>query len=196
VNDTADDDAALVRRVQVQADRQAFAQLVRRHQGRVRALLRRLTRGRSELADELAQEAFLQAWRALPAFRGEAGFATWLYRLAVNEYLQGQRRGDARLQACTDALDADREAADCALAAGDAPEEGLALDLRRALARLPEAEHQAIALCDLAGLSHGEAADWLGCPLGTVKSHVARGRARLREALAAWAPAAPMEVPT
>lgn len=190
VRHPAPDDAALVRRVQLQADRQAFALLVRRHQGRVRSLLRRLTGGREAWADELAQETFLQAWRALPGFRGEAGFATWLYRLASNEFLQQQRRGDQRLQARSTpwedpADDADPSAAD---AQGVVAQEGLRQDLQRALEGLGEAERLALLLCDVAGCSHAEAAQALGAPLGTVKSQVLRARTKLKQALADWAP--------
>jgi RNA polymerase sigma-70 factor, ECF subfamily len=175
-----------VRLIQSRGDRGEFAELVRRHQGLVRALLRRLTRGQVALADELAQETFLRAWQALPQFRGEAKVSTWLYRLAVNAFLQHDRRGDARLQAASDPLEVALPAHTDA-AAQSAPAE-LSLDLQRALDRLSEAERSAIVLCYLAEFTHEEAAAALGCPLGTLKSHVLRGRGHLREALRAWMP--------
>ena len=181
-----------VRLIQGRGDRGEFAELVRRHQGLVRALLRRLTRGQVALADELAQETFLCAWQALPQFRGEAKVSTWLYRLAVNAFLQHDRRGDARLQAASDPLEVALPAH--AEAAQSAPAE-LSLDLQRALDRLSEAEHSAIVLCYLAEFTHEEAAAALGCPLGTLKSLVLRGRGRLREALRAWAPHSRESVP-
>ena len=77
-------DAQLIARVLVNDDRHAFAELVRRHQAAVRACLRRLTTGNDALADDLAQETFILAWRNLKSFRQEARFSTWLYRVAVN----------------------------------------------------------------------------------------------------------------
>ena len=138
-----------MRLIQDSGDRGEFAELVHRHQGLVRALLRRLTRGQVALADELAQETFLRAWQALPRFRAEAKVSTWLYRLAVNAFPQHDRRGDARLQAASGppeaALAADTDAA------RSAPAE-LSLDVQRALQRLSDGEHCAIVLCYLAGL--------------------------------------------
>lgn len=181
-------DMVWVRSVQLHDDRAAFAQLVRRHQGALRALLRRLCDGHAGTADELAQESLLQAYLALPGFRGDSAFRTWLYRLAYNVYLQHRRRGGERLQREADATTP--EAAD--LAADEPPlshSVALSLDLQRALARLGEAEREAIVLCHLAALSHAEAAAVTGWPLGTVKTHVLRGKAKLRASLAAWAPA-------
>jgi len=178
-------DPVKARPVHGSEDRSAFAELVRRHQGLVRALLRRLTRGQVALADELAQETFLHAWQALAQFRGEAKVSTWLYRLAVNAFLQHDRRGDARVQAASDSLEA---ALPVHLDFARSEPAELSLDLQRALDRLSDAEHRAIVLCYLAEFTHEEAAAALGCPVGTLKSHVLRGRGRLREALRAWAP--------
>ena len=79
-------------RAQQDHDPRAFAQLVNLHQGRVRAVLRKLTHGQHALADELAQDCFLNAWQSLPSFRAEARFSTWLHRIAYLEFLQHQRR--------------------------------------------------------------------------------------------------------
>src|SRR5205823_14987035 len=84
-------DAQLIARVVVTDDRHAFGELVRRHQPAVRATLRKLTSGNAALADDLAQETFLLAYRNLKSFRQEAKFSTWLYRIAYNVFL-----GDAR----------------------------------------------------------------------------------------------------
>jgi len=190
-------DLAWVRAVQVDDDRAAFAQLVRAHQAVVRALLRRLCGGDAALADELAQESFLHAWQALPGFRGESRFRTWLFRVAYNVFLQHARRGSERLRRSTDTLDP--EAFDAAVldafpaATSLSHTVALALDLERALARLSGAEREAIICCGLADLSHSEAALVLGWPLGTVKTHVQRGKAKLREMLAAWAPSSAPE---
>src|SRR5437867_11902175 len=85
-------DAQLIARVLVQDDRHAFGELVRRHQSAVRACLRKLTSGNIALADDLAQETFIQAWRNLKSFRQEARFSTWLYRIATNCWLMHARK--------------------------------------------------------------------------------------------------------
>src|SRR5512139_672047 len=107
-----DSDAALIARAVVQDDRHAFAELVRRHQSSVRACLRRLTAGNHALADDLAQETFVLAWRNLKSFRQEARFSTWLYRIATNCWLADARKrketllGDAEEGIADDADDA------------------------------------------------------------------------------------------
>ncbi len=85
-------DAELIARVVVQDDRHAFSELVRRHQSAVRATLRRLTAGNHALADDIAQETFMLAFRNLRSFRQESKFSTWLYRIATNAYLADARR--------------------------------------------------------------------------------------------------------
>ncbi|HEY3521604.1 MAG TPA: sigma-70 family RNA polymerase sigma factor, partial [Rhodanobacteraceae bacterium] len=85
-------DCALVARVRLNDDRNAFEQLLRRHQGMVRAQLRRLLHGDAAAADDLAQETFLLAWRKLDQFRGEAAFSTWLYRIAYSCFLRAHRK--------------------------------------------------------------------------------------------------------
>jgi RNA polymerase sigma factor (sigma-70 family) len=157
-----------------------FEALVREHQSRVRQQLRRLTHGDHALADDLAQETFVLAWRHIGSFRGDARVATWLYRIAYNAFLAHRRSEHAH-----EPLDASHELAaqpDGSAAAAQR------LDVERALATLPEAERVALIHCFALDLSHAEAAEVLGWPLGTLKSHVARGKARLRERLAAWKP--------
>lgn len=196
-----DPDPALLQRVQQHDDRRAFALLVSRHQGALRALLRRLAGGDAAWADELAQEAFLRAYQNLGGFRGEARFRTWLIRIGTNVFLEQRRRGDAQLQAQTQALNDEAEqhaiAADILAQAGQAlsvsDAVALSLDMQRALALLSEAERQAIVLSYWGDLSHADAAQALGCPLGTLKTHLLRGRAKLETVLAAWAPRKPLE---
>jgi RNA polymerase sigma factor (sigma-70 family) len=171
-------DALLVQRVQQSGDPRAFEQLVRRHQGLVRAQLRRLLRGDAAQADELAQEVFLRLWRKLDQFRGEARFATWLFRLAYNVFLEAQRRGRIDTVDDADGLAETLEATQ--------PAPGLRLDLDRALQRLSRPERQALMHCAELGLSHEEAALVMDLPLGTLKSHVQRGKQKLREWLQAW----------
>src|SRR5580765_5663432 len=96
-------DAQLIARVVVHDDRHAFSELVRRHQSSVRATLRRLTAGNHALADDLAQETFLLAYRKLATFRQEAQFSTWLYRIATNAFLTDARKRKEELLGDADA---------------------------------------------------------------------------------------------
>lgn len=165
-------DAELVLAATRDGDREAFARLVGRHQSRVRSVLRRLTKGDFALADDLAQEAFLLAWRNLAAFRFDARFSTWLYRIAFNAWLSQARR----------IREVSLEEAELPLPAAPVPAlaEATRLDLEQAIARLPDGERAAIAACYFADLSHEEAARILGLPLGTVKTHILRAKIRLR----------------
>jgi RNA polymerase sigma factor (sigma-70 family) len=171
-------DADLLARVLVDGDQHAFGELVRRHQSPVRGLLRQLTRADVELADDLAQDTFIRAYKNIRSFRGEAKFSTWLYRVAYNVFREHARKrkelvgiDEAQLQA-----QADPQTTDPALRH----------DLMSALAQLPLHERTAIVLCCQNGLSHDEAARVLDIPLGTVKTNVLRGREKLKKMLAAW----------
>lgn len=175
-------DAALVERAVRDADTRAFELLVRRHQGLVRAQLRRLLGNDAATADDLAQETFVLAWRKLEQFRGDSRFSTWLYRIAYSCFLQFLRsRGRQPEPAALDP-----EAGHPADA--DTPDLELHIDLNAALLHLPMNQRAALLYCEQLGLSHQEAAEVLGIPLGTVKTHVMRGKARLRELLQDWAP--------
>ena len=151
-------------------EERAFAELVRRRQGATRGLLRRLC-GNAALADDLAQDAFVQAWRTLSQLRNAAAFGGWLKQVAVRTWLQHARKAKLALETL--------DAADAVPMAPAA--DGERIDLDRALARLGPAQRLCVTLSYGEGLSHGEIADATGWPLGTVKSHVARGGARLRE---------------
>ena len=166
-----------------QGDRHAFARLVRAHQSRVRLQLRRLTHGDAALADDLAQETFVQAWLHLNDFRGDARLATWLHRIALTRFLQHARRP----QLPVEWNDAD---ADDANEPGHDPRavEGLGRDVERALEALSEIQRLVVVHCFHLDLSHAEAAQVLGLPLGTLKSHLDRAKTRLRELLGAWNP--------
>lgn len=179
-------DQAWVHAVQQSDDRAAFANLMRRHQGAIRAVLRRLCNGDTGMADDLAQESFLQACRSLAGFRGESRFRTWLIRVAHNVYLQHHRRNSERFQRGLQTLEPETAVEGAGLSLSNTV--ALGLDLQRALARLSDAERQAIVYRHMAELSHTEAAKVLGWPLGTVKTHVLRGKEKLRELLAAWEP--------
>ena len=171
-------DRALVARALLDDDRRAFEQLLRRHQGMVRAQLRRLLHGDEAAADDLAQETFLLAWRKLGQFRGEARFSTWLYRIAYSCFLQAWRK---RPLAVAEAGETELEQ----FPASPQPVE-LQLDVERAMRRLSAAERAVLLHCVQLGLSHEEAAYVLAMPLGTVKTHALRGKAKLKTWLAAW----------
>ena len=186
-------DAQLIARCLVDDDRHAFAELVKRHQSSVRACLRKLTAGNHALADDLAQDTFVLAWRNLKSFRQEARFSTWLYRIATNCWLANARKRHEELLGDRDDKLADDEGDDAHdRSAHDDHASGttMKIDLERAMALLSDAERAAIVQCYHNDLSHEEAAYVLGCPVGTVKTHVLRGKQKLKRALAAWAPSA------
>ena len=172
-------DADLVARVLLEDDHHAFSELVRRHQSAVRGLLRQLTRTDPALADDLAQDAFLKAFRNIRSFRGEAKFSTWLYRIAYNCFREHARRRKELVGIDETKLEAEQDP--------QTVDPALRQDLTQALRLLPLHERSAILLCCQNGLSHDEAARVLDIPLGTVKTNVLRGREKLKKMLAAWA---------
>jgi RNA polymerase sigma-70 factor (ECF subfamily) len=162
------DDPELIRAAMA-GDREAFGQLVARHQSGIRALARRLARSVAD-GDDIAQAAFLTAWRRRSTWRG-GSFRGWVGAIAYREFLHARRGAPS---AEVDDLP------------GEGGQGGERLDLIRAMGVLEENERAAVALCLGAGLSHGEAALVLEAPLGSVKSWVLRGRAKLQKALAAY----------
>jgi RNA polymerase sigma-70 factor (ECF subfamily) len=172
-------DAELILAVLQRDDRRAFGVLVERHQSRVRTVLRRLTRGDMALADDLAQETFVLAWRNLKSFRFEARFSTWIYRIAFNAWQsEARKRREVSLELDDDVL------ADDGNSTFEMPDVASRIDLERAMEALSDGERAAIGACYYADLSHEEAAVALGMPLGTVKTHVLRAKAKLRARLA------------
>ena len=156
-------------------ERRAFGELVRRHGSAIRGLLRRMGAQAAE-ADDTAQDAFLAAFERIAEFRGEGTFAGWVKKIAARQYLRRLQR-DRKLTAF--AQEDVEEEAD--VSAGDADHR---IDLDEALKVLSAAERVCVSMCYGAGLSHGEAAEALNLPLGTVKSHVKRGLEKLRARLA------------
>jgi RNA polymerase sigma factor (sigma-70 family) len=153
----------------------AFAELVRRHQARVRGMCRRLTAAGGD-ADDIAQATFLTAWQKIGTYAGGT-FAAWICTICYREFLQVRRRQRPEIEfdETAEIIPFDRSMADT----------GDKMDLSRALAKLPEAQRICVTLCVAASLSHREAAEATGWPLGTIKSHVTRGVAALRKHLAA-----------
>lgn len=155
----------------------AFETLYRDHVGRIHALCRRLA-GSHALAEDCTQETFVQAWKALPGFRGDSAFGSWLHRIAVNVVL-GHQRGELRRSAWV------REGGDDALDVVAAPTANpdTALDLDRAIAELPPGARQVFVLFDVEGCSHEEIAALTGLAVGTSKAHLHRARRLLRARL-------------
>lgn len=157
-------------------DMRAFGRLVDAHQAPVRAFLRRLV-GNGADADDISQEAFTRTWQVLDRYDGRSSLRTFICGVAF-QYWRRARRAGARRQA--------REDAYAGLADSETPADprrGQRLALRRAMEDLPEDQRAALALCLGQDFTHQEAADVLNLPLGTVKSHINRGRARLQAAL-------------
>ena len=172
-------DEATVVALAMAGDDAAFEELVRRRQSPLRNLLRRLCRD-AALADDLSQAAFLQAWRNLATLRAPGAFGGWLRKLAVNLWLQHLRRSAHEALASTSGDELVAESPSREMTAGEA------LDLDRALERLPADVRLCIVLAYAERMSHSEINDLTGIPLGTVKSHIVRGSARLREILDAY----------
>ncbi len=168
-------EAVLVRAAQA-GDHIAFAELVRRRQGWLRGLLVHLC-GQAAEADDLSQEVFVRAWQRLSQLREPNAFSGWLRSLAVRLFVDGRRRVRLAIDE-SDALEKHISAdplPDCVV--------GARIDLERALALLAPPERLCVVLNLGEGLSHAEIEQMTGLPLGTVKSHIARGTQRIRRAL-------------
>lgn len=174
-------DQVLVERVQ-KGDKQAFGLLVTKYQRKLARLLSRLIRDPAEVED-VAQETFIKAYRALPSFRGDSAFYTWLYRIGVNaakNYLVSQGR---RAPTSTEFDSEEAETFDSGELLRDmnTPEHLLATrqigdTVNQAMDALPEELRTAIMLRELDGLSYEEIAEIMGCPIGTVRSRIFRAR--------------------
>jgi RNA polymerase sigma-70 factor, ECF subfamily len=173
-------DARLVEMVQ-KGDRAAFNLLVQKYQHRVLKLVMRYVRDPAE-AEDIAQEAFIKAYRALPSFRGDSAFYTWLYRIAANtakNVLSSSRR--KLVDYDMDLQDPEDYAAQVLLKDSDTPEgmlltEEIRQAVTEAMQQLPDDLREAITLRELEGLSYEEIAEVMGCPIGTVRSRIFRAR--------------------
>lgn len=169
-----------------QGDLDAFEKLVRRHQTRLVGYLRGLTSTEVD-AEDLAQEAFLRAYRSLKGFRGTSSFRTWLYQIATNVFRNWleKRRNQAPVNAGS--IDAPPPGMDEPVEPmGEENPEARHLQrdaIDRALAELPDDQREAVLLRDVEGFEYREIAEQLGVPLGTVESRIFRGRSRLKELL-------------
>jgi RNA polymerase sigma-70 factor (ECF subfamily) len=172
---TASDESVVA--LAMTGDDEAFSELVIRRQKQVRDLLRRVC-GDHALADDLAQQAFVQAWKRLRDLRDPGAFGGWLKRVAVNVWLAEMRR--SRLP-----FEDDEEAFARIPDPAPSPERAAGrIDLERALAGLRPAERMCVVLAHGEGMTHAEIAETAGLPLGTVKSRVLRGTEKLKQILA------------
>jgi len=181
---SGDSDAMLVERA-VAGDQRAFELLVIKYQCRIERLIGRMVRD-VNLVEDIAQETFIRAYRALHQFRGDAQFYTWLYRIAVNtakRFLLKLKHDPAVLQSTLQANDEDDETFQRRNepSTDETPESVLAAKeigqaVNEALAALPDDLKQALTLREIEGLSYEEIADVMNCPLGTVRSRIFRAR--------------------
>jgi RNA polymerase sigma-70 factor (ECF subfamily) len=191
---SAEADSLLVERVR-RGDTRAFEMLVVKYQRRIQRLIGRMVRD-TDLVEDIAQETFIRAYRALPQFRGEAAFYTWLYRIAVNT----AKKALAELQrdpvltesalagASTGEGEDETSRVENALTDGSTPESELAsreiaATVNAAIDQLPEDLRQAILLREVEGLSYEEIATAMACPIGTVRSRIFRAREAIAQRL-------------
>ena len=177
-------DQELVERVQA-GDKRAFDLLVLKYQRKVQRLVARFVRDSGEV-DDVVQEAFIKAYRALPTFRGDAAFYTWIYRIAINcakNYLASPARrivpqSDLISDDDDDAESFDRNAGlhDVATPDAEYASKQIAEAVNRAMAALPEDLRTAVTLREIEGLSYEEIAEAMDCPIGTVRSRIFRAR--------------------
>jgi len=186
-----DPDAALVERVK-QGDVRAFEMLVVKYQRRIERLIGRMVRDVDLVAD-IAQETFIRAYRALPQFRAESAFYTWLYRIAVNtakKALVDMKRDPVMTYTSMQGNDDDDETYRGGMEPtdGETPEallasKEIAATVNAAIAALSEDLRQAITLREIEGLSYEEISDVMNCPIGTVRSRIFRAREAIAERL-------------
>ena len=172
-----DIDRELVARVQ-RGDQRAFGLLVEKYQRKLARLLQRLIRDPAEVED-VTQEAFIRAYRALPTFRGDSAFYTWLYRIAVNtakNHLMAMGRRAMTGVEADAALDEGEQLQDINTPESVLMSKEIAVTVNAAIEELPEELREAIRLRELDGMSYEEIAKAMDCPIGTVRSRIFRAR--------------------
>ena len=174
------EDAPLIARVVADDDRHAFATLVRKHQSAVRGFLLRLCCGDGALADDVAQETFLRAYQRIGSYRSEGGFHSWLFAIAYRAFASEKRKRHWSAEELKEVPEVDHP--------GVRDPDVAAQDIARAMRHLREPERACISLCYQWGMSHQEAANAMGYPVGTVKTHISRGKEKLRAHLSSYGP--------
>ena len=179
-------DQELVERAQ-KGDKRAFELLVMKYQRKLARLLSRMVRDPAEIED-IAQESFIKAYRALPQFRGESAFYTWLYRIAVNtakNYLVARgRRAPTTTEFNAEEAEGFEDAEllrDIATPEAELQTKQIANAVNKAVEALPEELRTAITLREIEGLSYEEIAQMMDCPIGTVRSRIFRAREAIAE---------------
>ena len=168
-------DLTLVTKVALFRDHRAFEELVHKYQSPVRRFLLNLTHGDEALSDDLAQDTFLKAYQSIGQFKGMASFQTWLMRIAYNTFYDHQRHQRE------DAVPIDGTASPAVMALkAESPSQGTIMDVRRALSLLGDAERSCITLQMIDGMPIDEIAQITGIPANTVKSHLRRGKEKLK----------------
>jgi RNA polymerase sigma-70 factor, ECF subfamily len=163
-------DQRLIALVLINNDHKAFGELVLKYQSDVRGLLIKLTNGDKALADDLAQDVFIRAYKYLRTFKATAGFSTWLYRISYNvfiDYTKSLKKTD------------DIEGYDCI--SDDPKDVGSEIDMQNALKILKENEKIVVVLHYDKGYSHNEIANLIDMPLGTVKTNIVRAKEKLKK---------------
>ena len=188
---SADADAALIERVKL-GDVKAFEMLVVKYQRRIERLIGRMVRD-VDLVPDIAQETFIRAYRAIPQFRGESAFYTWLYRIAVNtakKALMELKRDPLITETARASRDDDDETSrvENELSDGETPDavlasKQIAAAVNLAIEALSEELRQAITLREIEGLSYEEIAEMMDCPIGTVRSRIFRAREAIAQRL-------------
>ena len=188
---SADADAALIERVKL-GDVKAFEMLVVKYQRRIERLIGRMVRD-VDLVPDIAQETFIRAYRAIPQFRGESAFYTWLYRIAVNtakKALMELKRDPLITETARASRDDDDETSrvENELSDGETPDavlasKQIAAAVNLAIDGLSEELRQAITLREIEGLSYEEIAEMMDCPIGTVRSRIFRAREAIAQRL-------------
>ena len=171
------DESLLIRRTIRHRDTAAFSALVKMHQGKVRAFLVRLCK-QYDVADDLAQETFINAYRKLDTYNGSGSYSGWLFRIAYNCFLQHRRSVSRRLEVTEDYVRQLEVLTDRYDSISTQQ-----MDMEQALAQLNPDETATITLCHSFGFSHREVSEILKMPLGSVKSNISRGKTKLREIL-------------
>ncbi|TMH05432.1 MAG: RNA polymerase sigma factor RpoE [Betaproteobacteria bacterium] len=187
----ADADALLIERIK-RGDMRAFEMLVVKYQRRIERLIARMVRD-SDLVPDIAQETFIRAYRAIPQFRGDSAFYTWLYRIAVNtakKALVELKRDPLVTESALAGRDSDDETSrvENELSDGATPDamlasKEIAATVNAAIEALSDDLRQAITLREIEGLSYEEIAEVMKCPIGTVRSRIFRAREAIAERL-------------
>lgn len=167
-------DAELIARVIIENDQQAFEALVKKHQSPLRGFFRKMCGGDEALADDLAQETFLKAYRGMKTYQGQSQFLTWLFAIAKNVFYENLRRGDIFTE-LPEAQDVGHESG-----------QDLNMDLAKCMLTLETDERMILTLSYMEGLSQTEVAELMNIPLGTVKTNALRAKDKLKSHLLAY----------